>query len=223
MKELDTSVPPLSLSVYLSVCLSVWVCGWVRMLVRVHAMTRVCMFVCLTHFVTLSLSQPILWLSLSLTASTVLYLAEQVTGCLQLIRLHVSWSLESWISCKKCGNLQNHLCYRLTLCCAQCLKTSARGHGQNVPKHLVAIGKLRWFHTRIFPYNLARISWVITVWDFRCFLPRHLHCLCVRSESERVFESRVEEMRCRFSRWVSSIQTNNSMAFMLKVLCFEKL
>ena len=87
----------------------------------------------------------------------------------------------------------------LTLCRAQRLKTSARGRGQNVPKRLVAMGKLRCFQTRKFLYNLARISWIITVRDFRYFLPRHLHCLCVGSESERVFESRVEGTRRRFS------------------------
>ena len=81
---------------------------------------------------------------------------------------------------------------------------STRGRGQNVPKRPVAIGKLCCFQTRKFPYNLARISWIITVRDFHYFLPRHLHCLCVRSESERVFESWVEETRCRFSRRVSS-------------------
>ena len=75
----------------------------------------------------------------------------------------------------------------LTLCQAQRLKTSARVHGQNVPKRPFAIGKLCCFQTRKFPYNLARSSWIITVRDFRYFLPRHLHCLCVRSESERVF------------------------------------
>ena len=78
--------------------------------------------------------------------------------------------------------------FSLTLCRAQRPKTSARVRGQNVPKRPVAIGKLRCFQTRKFPYNLARISWIITVRDFRYFLPRHLHCLCVRSESERVFK-----------------------------------
>ena len=101
----------------------------------------------------------------------------------------------------------------LTLCRAQCLKTSRRGRGQNVPKRPVAIGKLRCFQTRKFPYNLARISGIITVWDFCYFLPRHLHCLCVRSESERVFESRVEGKRCRFSRRVSSTISDNDERF----------
>ena len=101
----------------------------------------------------------------------------------------------------------------LTLCRAQRPKTSARGRGQNVPKRPVAIGKLRCFQTRKFPYNLARISWIITVRDFRYFLPRHLHCLCVRSESERVFESRVEGTRCRFSRRVSSTISDNDERF----------
>ena len=101
----------------------------------------------------------------------------------------------------------------LTLCRAQRPKTSAQGRGQNVPKRPVAIGKLRCFQTRKFPYNLERISWIITVRDFRYFLPRHLHCLCVRSESERVFESRVEEMRCRFSRRVSSTISDNDEQF----------
>ena len=114
----------------------------------------------------------------------------------------------------------------LTLCRAQHPKMSAWGRGQNVPKRPVVISKLRWFHTKIFPYNLARISWIITVRDFDYFLLRHLHCLCIQSESERVFESWVEEMCCRFSRRVSStIQTtkNDSMAFVVKLLCFEKL
>ena len=90
---------------------------------------------------------------------------------------------------------------------------SARGRGQNVPKRPVAIGKLRCFPTRKFPYNLARISSIITVWDFRYFLPRHLHCLCVWSESERVFESRVEGTRWRFSRRVSSTISHNDERF----------
>ena len=77
--------------------------------------------------------------------------------------------------------------FALTLCRAQHPKMSVRGRGQNVPKHPVAIGKLCCFQTRKFPYNLARISWIITVWDSRHFLLHHLHCLCVRSESERVF------------------------------------
>ena len=105
-------------------------------------------------------------------------------------------------------------------------KNVRAGPGQNVPKRPVMIGKLRCFHTRKFLYNLTRISWIITVQDFRYFLPRHLHCLCVRSESERVFLSRVEETRSRFLRQISStIQTttNDSMAFVLKILCFEKL
>ena len=37
----------------------------------------------------------------------------------------------------------------------------------------------------------------------------HLHCLCVQSESERVFESGVEEMCRRFSRWVSDDSDND--------------
>ena len=90
---------------------------------------------------------------------------------------------------------------------------SARGRGQNVPKCPIAIGKLRCFQTRKFPYNLARISWIITVQDFRYFLSHHLHCLCVRSESERVFESRVEEMHCRFLRRVSSMISDNDKRF----------
>ena len=101
----------------------------------------------------------------------------------------------------------------LTLCRAQHPKMSARGRGQNVPKRPVAIGKLHCFQTRKFPYNLARISWIITICDFRYFLPRHLHCLCVWSESERVFESRVEETRCWFSRRVSSTISDNDERF----------
>ena len=76
----------------------------------------------------------------------------------------------------------------LTLCWTQHPKTSAWGRGQNIPKRPVAIGKLRCFQTRKFPHNLARILWIITVRDFRYFLPRHLHCLCVQSESERVLK-----------------------------------
>ena len=40
-----------------------------------------------------------------------------------------------------------------------------------------------------------------------------MHCLCVRSKSERVFESPVEETRCRFSRWVSSTISDNNEQF----------
>ena len=112
----------------------------------------------------------------------------------------------------------------LTLCQVQRPKMSMRGCRQNVPKCPVMIGKLCCFYTRKFPYNLARISWIVTVWDFRYFLLHH--CLCVWSESERVFESRVNETRCRFLRRVSSTvqtTTNNSMAFVLKILYFEKL
>ena len=101
----------------------------------------------------------------------------------------------------------------LTLCRAQRPKMSARGRGQNVPKRPVAIGQLRCFQTRKFPYNLARISWIITVQDFRYFLPRHLHCLCVQSESKRVFESRVEETRCWFSRQVFLTISDNDEQF----------
>ena len=103
-----------------------------------------------------------------------------------------------------------HLAWKpLTLCRAQRPKTSAQGRGQNVPKRSVVIGKLCCFQTRKFPYNLARISWIIRVRDFRYFILRHLHCLCVRSESKRAFESQVEEMRCRFSRRVSSMISDN--------------
>ena len=77
--------------------------------------------------------------------------------------------------------------YCLTLYRAQRPKMSTPGRGQNVPKHPVAIDKLRCFQTWKFPYNLARISWIITVRDFRYFLPCHLHCHCVQSKSERVF------------------------------------
>ena len=114
----------------------------------------------------------------------------------------------------------------LALCRAQRPKMFPQGCGQNVPKRLVVISRLHCFHTRKFTYNLARISWMITVQNFRYFLPRDLHCLCVQSESERVFERRVEETRCRFPRWVFSMiqtTTNNSMAFVLKILCLEKL
>ena len=114
----------------------------------------------------------------------------------------------------------------LTLCWVQCPKTSARGRRQNVPKHPVAIGKLRCFQTRKFPYNLARISWIITVRDFRYFLLCHLHCLCVQSESERVFKveskKRVAGFRDGSLQWYQTM-TNDSMAFMLKISCFEKL
>ena len=92
-------------------------------------------------------------------------------------------------------------------------KNVRAGPRQNVPKRPVAISKLRCFQTRKFPYNLTRISWIITVQDFRYFLSRHLHCLCVWSESERVFESRVEETRCRFSRRVSSTISDNDKWF----------
>ena len=37
-------------------------------------------------------------------------------------------------------------------------ENAAWGHGQNVPKHQVAISKLCFFHTRKFPDNLTRIS-----------------------------------------------------------------
>ena len=103
---------------------------------------------------------------------------------------------------------------------------SSRGRGQNIPKHPVAVGKLCYFHTWKFPYNLMRISWMITVRDFLYFPRAILHCLCIRSESERVFESQVEETCCWFSRRISSMsQTmmNDSLAFALKILCFEKL
>ena len=71
----------------------------------------------------------------------------------------------------------------LTLCRAQRPKTSSP----------VAIGNTHCFQTRKFPYNLVRISWIITVPDFHYFLPRHLHCLCVRSESERVFKAELKK------------------------------
>ena len=113
----------------------------------------------------------------------------------------------------------------LTLRRVQHPKMSTRGHGQNIPKRPVKNSKLCYFHTRKFPYNLMRIFWIITVQDF-CYFPRTIfHCLCVQSESERVFVSRVEETRCRFSRWISSMiqtTTNESLAFTLKTLCFEK-
>ena len=104
-------------------------------------------------------------------------------------------------------------CHSLTLCRAQRPITSAWGCRHNVPKRPVMIGILRYFQTRKFSDNLARILWIITVQDFRYFLPRHLHCLCVRSESERVLESRVEETRCRFLRRVSSMISDNNERF----------
>ena len=79
------------------------------------------------------------------------------------------------------------------------------GRRQSILKRLVGIGKLRYFHTWKFPYNLTRMSWIVTVRDF-CYVPRTiLHCLCVQSESERAFESQVEETHCLFSRWISSM------------------
>ena len=115
----------------------------------------------------------------------------------------------------------------LTLCRAQHPKTSARGSGRNIPKCPVAIGKLCCFQTRKFPYNLARISWIVTVRDFHYFVPRHLHWLCVRSESERVFlKSSRKNALPVFETGLSSMiqtKTNNSMAFVLKILSFKKL
>ena len=125
----------------------------------------------------------------------------------------ILWSLSSGLFSPFVSSFIPLVLHQLTLCRAQRPKTSARGRGQNVPKRLVAIGKLRCFQTRKFPYNLARISWIITVRDFRYFLPRHLHCLCVRSESERVFESWIEGTRCWFSRRVSSTISDNDERF----------
>ena len=56
--------------------------------------------------------------------------------------------------------------------------------------------------------------------------PCNLHCLCVQSESERVFGSQVKETHRQFSRWISSTlqtTTNDSLASVLKILCFKKL
>ena len=127
--------------------------------------------------------------------------------------------------CHNCLEVAVPLDWTLTLCQVQRPKTSARVRRQSVPKHSVAISKLRYFHTRKFLYNLTRISWIITVRDF-CYFPRAiLHCLCVQSESERVFESGVKETRFRFSRRISIMiqtTTNDSLAFALKI-CFKKL
>ena len=106
---------------------------------------------------------------------------------LSLLSLHFRWFEIVGLALLPCSTIAQSKNYSLTFCRAQRPKMSVRGRGQNIPKCLVMIGKLRCFQTRKFPYNLARISWIITVWDFRYFLPRHLHCLCVRSESERVF------------------------------------
>ena len=54
-----------------------------------------------------------------------------------------------------CLSLFLYCMYCLTLCRAQCPKTSARGRGQNVPKCPVSVGKLRCFQTRKFPENLV--------------------------------------------------------------------
>ena len=80
--------------------------------------------------------------------------------------------------------IKSNIHFLLTLCQVQRPKTSMLSRGQNIPKHPVAIGKLRGFYTRKFPCYLVRISWIITVRDFWCFLLRHLHCLCVWNESE---------------------------------------
>ena len=109
--------------------------------------------------------------------------------------LHTSTVMSVWLfSCFKVYELSiptNHMGLKgLTLCWAQRPKMSLRGRGQNVPKCPVAIGKLCCFHTRKFSYNLTRISWIITVWDIRRFLPRHLHCLfCPKRKWESFLKS----------------------------------
>ena len=153
-----------------------------------------------------------------------------VTGCLS-IRPR-GWKWPWWPVCLQatktvqlpCGELiLVASCIFLSLCRAQRPKTSAQCRGQNVPKRLVAIGKLCCFQTRKFLYNLARISWLITVRDFCYFLP----CIVFMCEAEvREFwkvesKKRVAGFRDRSLQWYQT--TNNSMAFMLKILCFEKL